>query len=337
MTVGGVVVQNATLHNEDEIARKDIRIGDWVTVQRAGDVIPQILGFSRRSAPPTPCRINSRMSARSAAPMPCARSDPKTGKLDAVRRCTGGLICAAQAVERLKHFVSRNAFDIEGLGAKQVEAFYHRGPHQDAGRYLHAGEREKGSLTPLRAKEGWGPKSAQNLFAAIEERRKIGLDRVIFALGIRHVGETNAKLLARTYRTFDAFREAMIAAQDKEGDAYRELNGIDGIGAVVADAIVAFFAEAHNLDAIDALLAQIEIAALRARRQPPLAGRRQDRRLHRHAGAHDPPGSQGDGGAAGRQSRRLGVEEDRLCRRRAGRRLEAEERQRAWREGADRG
>ena len=259
VTVGGVVVQNATLHNEDEIARKDIRIGDWVTIQRAGDVIPQILGFLPEKRPadavpyvfPDTCPVCGSNAVR--------EQNEKTGKLDAVRRCTGGLICAAQAVERLKHFVSRNAFDIEGLGAKQVEAFYHEGRIKTPADIFTLAERETGNLTPLRAKEGWGSKSAQNLFAAIEQRRTIALERVIYALGIRHVGETTAKLLARTYRTFEAFREAMIASQDKTSDAYRELNGIDGVGKVLADAIVTFFGEAHNLEAIDALLARIDV------------------------------------------------------------------------------
>jgi DNA ligase (NAD+) len=168
-------------------------------------------------------------------------------------------------VERLKHFVSRNAFDIEGLGAKQVQAFY-RTPYEDGGIKTPAdiftiAERDKapGNLTPLRAKEGWGPKSAQNLFEAIEERRRIGLDRVIYALGIRHVGETTAKLLARSYRTFEAFRQAMIVAQDAESEAYAELNDIDGIGQIVADAIIEFFAEDHNIEAVEALLEQIEV------------------------------------------------------------------------------
>ncbi|MGF1621112.1 MAG: NAD-dependent DNA ligase LigA [Rhodomicrobiaceae bacterium] len=260
VTVGGVVVQNATLHNEDEIRRKDIRIGDWVTVQRAGDVIPQVLGYLPEKRPadavpyefPDTCPVCGSHAVREV--------NEKTGKLDAVRRCTGGLICAAQVVERLKHFVSRNAFDIEGLGAKQVEAFYHEGRIRTPADIFTIAERDKapGNLTPLRAREGWGPKSAQNLFEAIEERRRIGLDRLIYALGIRHVGETTAKLLARSYRTFDAFRAAMIAAQDAESDAYAELNDIDGIGQVVADAIVEFFAEDHNIEAVDALLEQIE-------------------------------------------------------------------------------
>ena len=259
VTVGGVVVQNATLHNEDEIARKDIRIGDWVTVQRAGDVIPQILGFlaDKRPADAVPyvfpdlCPVCGSHAVR--------EQHEKTGKLDAVRRCTGGLICAAQAVERLKHFVSRNAFDIEGLGAKQVEAFYHEGRIKTPADIFTLAAREKGNLKPIHAKEGWGSKSAQNLFEAIEQRRAIALERVIYALGIRHVGETTAKLLARTYRTFDAFREAMIAAQDKTSDAYHELNGVDGVGEVLADAVIAFFGEAHNLEAIDALLARIDV------------------------------------------------------------------------------
>jgi len=259
VTVGGVVVQNATLHNEDEIARKDVRIGDWVTVQRAGDVIPQILGFvpEKRSPDAQPyvfpqlCPVCGSNAVREV--------HPKTGKVDAVRRCTGGLICAAQTVERLKHFVSRNAFDIEGLGAKQIEAFHNDGTIKSPADIFTLQVRDKGSLKPLKAREGWGAKSAQNLFAAIDERRHIGLDRLIYALGIRHVGEATAKLLARAYGTFAAFREAMIAAGDKESDAWRELNDIDSVGEVVADAIVAFFAEAHNLTALDDLVQHLDI------------------------------------------------------------------------------
>jgi DNA ligase (NAD+) len=259
VTVGGVVVQNATLHNEDEIARKDIRIGDWVSVQRAGDVIPQILGFIPEMRPadavpyefPQTCPVCGSHAVR--------EMNEKTGKLDAVRRCTGGLICPAQAVERLKHFVSRNAFDIEGLGAKQVETFYTESRIRTPADIFTLAEREKGNLTPLRSKEGWGPKSAQNLFDAIEERRRISLDRFIFALGIRHVGEVTAKVLARSYGTFEAFRDAMIAAHAKESEAYRELIDIDGIGETAAGALVEFFAEAHNIDAVRALTERIEI------------------------------------------------------------------------------
>jgi DNA ligase (NAD+) len=259
VTVGGVVVQNATLHNEDEIARKDIRIGDWVTVQRAGDVIPQILGFVEEKRPkgtkpyvfPEVCPVCGSNAVREV--------HPKTGKVDAIRRCTGGLICSAQSVERLKHFVSRNAFDIEGLGAKQIEAFHNDGLIKSPADIFTLAERDKGSLTPLRAREGWGAKSAQNLFKAIDERRHIGLDRLIYALGIRHTGESTARLLARAYGTFAHFREAMIAARDKDSEAWRDLNDIDSVGEVVADAIVAFFAEEHNLAALDDLVQHLDV------------------------------------------------------------------------------
>ncbi len=259
VTVGGVVVQNATLHNEDEIARKDIRIGDWVTVQRAGDVIPQILGFveekrAKGAKPyvfPEICPVCGSKAVREV--------HPKTGKVDAIRRCTGGLICSAQSVERLKHFVSRNAFDIEGLGAKQIEAFHNDGLIKSPADIFTLAERDNGSLTPLRAREGWGAKSAQNLFKAIDERRPIGLDRLIYALGIRHTGESTARLLARAYGTFAHFREAMIAARDKDSEAWRDLNDIDSVGEVVADAIVAFFAEEHNLTALDDLVQHLDV------------------------------------------------------------------------------
>jgi DNA ligase (NAD+) len=260
VTVGGVVVQNATLHNEDEIARKDIRIGDWVIVQRAGDVIPQILGFVEEKRPkdakpyvfPEVCPVCGSNAVREV--------HPKTGKVDAIRRCTGGLICQAQAVERLKHFVSRNAFDIEGLGAKQIEAFHNDGLIKTPADIFTLEARDKGSLTPLKAREGWGLKSAQNLFKAIDDRRHIGLDRLIYALGIRHTGESTARLLAHSYGTFERFREAMVTAQDKESEGWAELNDIDSVGEVVADAIVAFFAEEHNLTALDDLVPHLDIS-----------------------------------------------------------------------------
>jgi DNA ligase (NAD+) len=164
-------------------------------------------------------------------------------------------------VERLKHFVSRNAFDIEGLGAKQIEAFYTEGRVKSPADIftLEARDKAPGNLTPLRAKEGWGAKSAQNLFKAIEDRRRIALDRFIFALGIRHVGEVTAKVLARAYGTFAAFREAMMAARDKESEAYRDLDAIDGIGEVAASAVAEFFGEPHNIEAVDALAAEVEV------------------------------------------------------------------------------
>jgi DNA ligase (NAD+) len=274
VTVGGVVVRNATLHNEDEIARKDVRIGDTVTIQRAGDVIPQVLGIISEkrlanSEPytfPTVCPACGSHAVRDI--------NPKTGREDVVRRCTGGLICPAQAVERLKHFVSRNAFDIEGLGAKQVEAFYIEGRVMRPADIFTLEARNARTDKPLEEKEGWGEQSVSNLFAAINERRTIGLDRFIYALGIRHVGETTARLLARSYGSVEAFRAAMEAAQDRDGEAWAELNNIDGIGQTAADALVEFFAEAHNREVVDALLAEVAPEPLEAAAtDSPVAGK----------------------------------------------------------------
>ncbi|MGI9484192.1 MAG: NAD-dependent DNA ligase LigA [Hyphomicrobiales bacterium] len=257
VTVGGVVVSNATLHNEDEIARKDVRIGDTVIIQRAGDVIPQIVAIVPEKRP-----SDSKLYAFPAVCPACGSHavrevNSKTGKEDAVRRCTGGLICPEQAVERLKHFVSRNAYDIEGLGSKQVEAFYHDGLVTRPQDIFTLEERDVRSLKKLKDKEGWGAQSVAKLFAAINERRKIGVDRFLYALGIRHVGETTAQLLARTYGDVETLRSAMEAAGDKSGDAWDELNNIDGIGETMAAALVEFFAEEHNREVISALLEQV--------------------------------------------------------------------------------
>ncbi|MCX2721891.1 NAD-dependent DNA ligase LigA [Roseibium salinum] len=268
ITVGGVVVSNATLHNEDYIKGigqdgepiregKDLRIGDTVKIQRAGDVIPQIVDVDLEKRPegaspyefPTVCPACGSHAVR--------EENEKTGRVDAVRRCTGGLICPAQATEKLKHFVSRNAFDIEGFGDKQVDAFYRDGLVMSPADIFTLEERDKRSLTKLRNREGWGAVSAQNLFEAINARREIDLHRFIFALGIRHVGEGNAKLLARAYGSWDAFYAAMKAAHDPDGEAYAELNDIDGIGRIVADALVEFFAEQHNREQLEALLEQV--------------------------------------------------------------------------------
>ena len=262
VTVGGVVVSNTTLHNEDEIARKDVRIGDTVIVQRAGDVIPQVVGPVLEKRPkdaepfvfPDICPACGSQAVR--------ELNPKTGKHDAARRCTGGLICPAQRVERLKHFVSRTAFDIEGLGAKQVEAFYEDGLVAQPADIFTLAARDERSLKKLKDREGWGETSVANLFAAIDERRTVGLDRFIFALGIRHVGETTGRLLARTYGTIDAFVEAMEKAGDTESDAYKELVAVDGIGDVVAEAVAQFFAEAHNRDVLSALLEEVSPSPL---------------------------------------------------------------------------
>jgi len=270
VTVGGVVVSNATLHNEDEIQRKDIRIGDMVIVQRAGDVIPQILGFMPEKRPkgarpykfPETCPVCGSHAVREV--------NEKTGKVDAVRRCTGGLICAAQRAERLKHFVSRNAFDIEGMGDKVIEEFLELG-FISSPPDIFTLEKRKVKVDEL---EGWGETSARNLFAAINDRRSIPLDRFIYALGIPHIGETNARLLARAYGTADALRDAMrAAAKGKEEEAHQELMSHDGIGPIVAEAIVDFFSEKHNVEVFDKLLQQVEATPLEAVRQSPVSGK----------------------------------------------------------------
>ena len=259
VTVGGVVVQNATLHNEDEIARKDVRIGDTVVVQRAGDVIPQIVKVLLEKRPENSKPFEFPKICPACGSHAVREVHPGTGKEDAVRRCTGGLICPAQAVERLKHFVSRNAFDIDGLGAKQIAAFYASGEIMRPGDIFTLEARDKRRTPPLAEREGWGETSARNLFDAINARRRIELDRFIYALGIRHIGATNARLLAKTYERFEALQEAVLKARDKDSDAYSELLSIDGVGEVMVAALIDFFDEAHNRDALDALLEEVEV------------------------------------------------------------------------------
>ncbi len=268
VTVGGVVVSNATLHNEDyikgigqdgELIRggKDLRVGDTVQIQRAGDVIPQIVDIDLDKRPAGAKEFEFPKICPACGSHAVREENEKTGRVDAIRRCTGGLICPAQATEKLKHFVSRNAFDIEGFGDKQVDAFYKDGLVMAPADIFTLEERDKRALTKLRNREGWGPVSARNLFDAINARRDIELHRFIFALGIRHVGEGNAKLMARAYGSWQAFYLAMQAACDESGEAWRDLNDIDGIGHIVAAALVEFFAEAHNRDQLDALLNEV--------------------------------------------------------------------------------
>jgi DNA ligase (NAD+) len=266
VTVGGVVVQNATLHNEDYIrgiggdgqpirGGVDIRIGDTVIVERAGDVIPKVLDVVLEKRPPdakpyvfpTVCPACGSHAVREV--------NPRTGKEDSVRRCTGGLICPAQARERLKHFVSRHAFDIEGLGAQRIDEFYDEGLVR-APQDIFTLERRNGELR-LEGREGWGGTSVRNLLGAINARRSIALARFIYALGIPHIGETNARLLARHFHSFDALRATARAAGDRESEAYAELTSIGGVGEVVADALVEFFKEAHNEEMLDALLKEV--------------------------------------------------------------------------------
>lgn len=281
VTVGGVVVSNATLHNEDYIAGrgnkgevirggKDIRVGDLVQVYRAGDVIPKIADVDETKRPgdavpyafPTVC--------------PNCGSDAVRDEGDAVRRCTGGLICPAQAVEKLKHFVSRAAFDIEGLGAKQVEAFYHDDQLavKEPADIFTLNDRDEQSLTKLSNRDGWGETSVKNLWQAIDQKRDIPLARLIFALGIRHLGEAGSNLLAQHYGTWTAFEDAMTHAVIGEGEAWDDLMGIDGVGAVMAGSVITTFQNGAERASIDRLVAQLRPQdAAKPKSDSPVAGK----------------------------------------------------------------
>lgn len=252
VTVGGVVVGRATLHNEDEIARKDFRAGDTVVIQRAGDVIPQVVEVVMDKRP---------KSAKPFVPpavCPVCGSHAVKPEGEAIRRCTGGLICKAQAVERLIHFASRRAFDIEGLGEKNAAFLYETHRVHAPADIFRLEAKDAKSSTPLKDEEGWGDLSTKKLFAAIDARRTIALDRFIYALGIRQVGEATARLLALHYRTYKDWRAAMDAAtRDPEGDAWTDLTGIDQVGPSMVTDIAAFFGEAHNTKAVDDLVAQL--------------------------------------------------------------------------------
>lgn len=253
VTVGGVVVSRATLHNEDEIARKDVRVGDTVIIQRAGDVIPQVVSVVLEKRPAT------------SKPFDFPHTCPVCGSHairvpgEVARKCIGGLVCSAQAALRLRHFVSRDAFDIEGFGSKHVLAFYQDGLIKYPQDIFTLEERDKASLTPLRNREGWGGLSAQNLFKSITARRKIALHRFIYALGIPQIGQATGKLLARHYMSYTAWKEAMIAAKDHASEAFETLVLIDGIGPSTAEDLIAFFDEPHNLKVLDALLQEITV------------------------------------------------------------------------------
>lgn len=263
VTVGGVVVSNATLHNEDYIAGrdskgeeirggKDIRVGDWVQIYRAGDVIPKVADVDLDKRPddaqpyvfPTNC--------------PECHSDALREPGDSARRCSGGMICPAQAVEKLKHFVSRSAFDIDGLGAKQVEAFYMDGWIREPAEIFTLRDRYGSGLQQLKNREGWGEKSATNLFDAIDDKRKIPLSRLLFALGIRHVGESASALIAHHYGTWDSMERALVAAAEP-GQALADLISIDGVGEVMATSLTAAFANSAERATIDRLVQHLDI------------------------------------------------------------------------------
>jgi DNA ligase (NAD+) len=260
ITVGGVVVSNATLHNGDEIARKDVRIGDTVVVQRAGDVIPQVvkvvlearLADSQAFVFPTQCP-----ECGSAA----VRDVDEDGKADVVTRCTGGLTCPAQARERLKHFVSRAALDIDGLGQKQIDEFWQadmvhtpqdiftlqaRFENNPPAKWLYAnGPKDKiGTLKD----------SVKKLFKAIEARKTVDLDRLIFGLGIRHVGETTARGLARHFGSLEKLMQDVTKISQGDSLLRADLAAVDGFGETLLDSLEAFFSEAKNRESLQALL-----------------------------------------------------------------------------------
>lgn len=263
VNVGGVLVTYATLHNEDEIARKDVRIGDTVALQRAGDVIPQILDVVKRGEGAQPFVFPDHCPV-------CGARAERIGD-DVVRRCSGGLSCPAQVVERLIHFCSRLAFDIEGMGEKTVQAFHESGYLRSAADIFTLPTHE----SEIARREGWGAVSAAKLVAAINARREIGLARFIYALGIRRIGENNAKLLARHYGSYRQWRDNMLAAQLIGSDARLELGSISGVGPAIAEDIVAFFAEAHNLQILAALEREVKIQdeVVTAAQDSPLAGK----------------------------------------------------------------
>lgn len=280
VTVGGVVVSNATLHNQDYIAGiagdgaairegRDIREGDWVQIYRAGDVIPKVKDVDLARRPDN------------AQPYAFPDHCPECGSLaireegDAVHRCTGGLVCPAQAVERLKHFVSRAAFDIEGLGAKQVEQFYQDGWIKTPADIFDLRANFGTGLQQLKNKEGWGERSAANLFDAIDEKRVIPLNRVIFALGIRHVGESAANTVAQHYETWARFSGAMDQAEIGQGEVWDDLTGIDGVGQVMASSLITAMQQPEERASIDALAAQLSVQDVTApdTADSPVAGK----------------------------------------------------------------
>jgi DNA ligase (NAD+) len=272
VTVGGVVVQNATLHNADEIKRLDVRIGDTVTVQRAGDVIPQVLGVIEEKRPhdaksyhfPTkcPCPLHT----------PVVRDVTATGEEGAVARCSGEFACPHQCMEHLRHFVSRRAFDIEGLGEKQIALFYENEWVTEPAEIFTLEARN--NKIKLQDYEGFGETSIRNLFNAIDARREISLERFIYALGIRHVGETTAQALARGYGTWEAFHDAARAVAAGDDDARGDMDALDQIGTTVIDSIAAYFGERHNVKKVEQLAEHVSILdAERPRADSPVAGK----------------------------------------------------------------
>jgi len=272
VTVGGVVVTNATLHNADEIVRKDVRIGDTVRIRRAGDVIPQVLAVVMEKRPAhtepfafpqtCPCPLRT----------PIMRDTTASGEQGAIARCTGEFACPFQTIEHLRHFVSRRAFDIDGLGEKQIAEFFERGWIKEPADIFTLEARDH--TIRLEEQEGYGEVSVGNLFNAIRVRREIALDRFIFALGIRQIGESTARLIARAYGSWSAFLDGVLRLAAGDAEARQELDAIDQIGDAVIDSLAAYFAEEHNRGVVKRLTAQVRIAdAERPKVQSAVAGK----------------------------------------------------------------
>jgi len=252
VTVGGVVVSNATLHNEDEIARLGVKIGDTVEIQRAGDVIPQILRIVEDKGDavftlPKECPICGAEAVRDI--------DEKTGRQDVVRRCTNGLACPAQAIEGLKHFVSRRAYDIDGLGEKQIALFFDLGLIKEPADIFKLPTRRD----DLEKLEGFGKTSIDNLFAAIEARKTISFQRFLYALGIRHIGQGNAGLMAAHFQTQDALLSQLDRLDDRTSTTYLSLLAIDGVGEAGANSFSQFVTAPENRSVINNLLEHVSI------------------------------------------------------------------------------
>jgi DNA ligase (NAD+) len=257
VTVGGVVVQNATLHNADEIARLDVRIGDTVTIQRAGDVIPQVLGVVPEKRPRGAKEYAFPKTCPCPLKTPVVREINSAGEEGVRFRCSGEFACPFQKTEHLKHFVSRRAFDIDGLGEKQIDYFFEQGWIKEPGDIFTLEARN--AKLKLEEIEGYGETSVRNLFAAIRARREISLERFIYSLGIRHVGETTARALARGYGTWEAFHDAALAVAKGDEETRGEMDALDQIGDTVIDALGAYFKETHNRGIVERLTGQVRI------------------------------------------------------------------------------
>ena len=272
VTVGGVVVSNATLHNEDYIRALDVHLGDTVTIQRAGDVIPQVLGVILEKRPPNAKPYRFPKTCPCSLKTPVVRDETATGEQGAIARCSGEFACPFQKIEHLRHFVSRHAFDIEGLGEKQIAFFFEQGWVQEPADIFTLEARN--AEIKLEEHEGFGAVSVRKLFDAIEARRRISLERFIYSLGVRQIGETTARALARGYGTWDAFHDASLRVGSGDVEARQDMDALDQIGDTVIDSLARYFGEKRNAGIVERLTAQVKILdAEQPAKSSPLAGK----------------------------------------------------------------